>query len=96
VGFGQTTPTSNAEVESSAFNPTPVNNSASFAPQPILQPAPTQQPEAQVASDQQAQVQGGSSQTPYAEESQAHMASGAQKEQVIKQVFESSKSSKKQ
>lgn len=96
TGLEQTSP-SNATVESTRFTPAPVNNTVSFAPQPVLQPAPTQQ-EAQVkvASGQQAQVQSVSSQTSYNAESEAHKVSGTQKGQAPEQAFESSKSSDKQ
>jgi hypothetical protein len=85
---------SNTTVESSGFNPPPVNSTTSFAPQS----APTQQ-EAQaqqVASGQQAQAKSNSSQTSYAGESEAQKVSGAQKGQAVEQIFESSESSDKQ
>jgi serine/threonine-protein kinase len=92
TSLGQTPP-SNATVESSGFNPTPVNSTTSFAPQS----APTQQEaQAQVASGQQAQAQSNSPQTFYAGESEAHKVSGAQKGQAVEQIFESSESSDKQ
>ena len=96
TSLGQTPPP-NAAVESSGLNPTPANNTASFAPQSTLQPAPTQQ-EAQaqqVASSQQPQVQSISSQTSYDGESEANKVSGPQKGQAIEEVFDSSESSDK-
>jgi hypothetical protein len=88
TGVGQTPPP-NAPIEPSGFDLTPVNNTASLAPQPALQSVPEQQSqEQQVASGQQAQGVV-SSQPSYAViESQAHKVSGAQKEQI----FESSAS----
>ena len=92
TSFEQTSP-SNATVESSGFNPTPVNSINSFAPQL----APTQQEaQTQVASGQQAQAQSNSSQTSYNGESQTQKVSGTQKGQAIEQVFDSSKPSNKQ
>jgi hypothetical protein len=89
-------PPSNATIKAGAFNPTPANNTAGFAPKPTLPPAPTQQAGAQVApGQQQAQVQGVSSQTSDDGESEAQNVSVTQKGQAIKQVFESSKSSDK-
>jgi eukaryotic-like serine/threonine-protein kinase len=90
TGLGQSSP-SNAAVGSSDFTPAPVNNTASFAPQP----APTQQAQVQVASGQQAQVQSISSQTSSDGESEAHKVSGPQRGQTIEQAFERSKSSDK-
>ena len=86
-------PPPNTPIESSGFDPTPVNNTASLASQPALQTAAEQQAqEQQAASGQQAQGVV-SSHTSYAVvESQANKVSGAQKEQGIKQVFESSES----
>jgi serine/threonine-protein kinase len=89
TGLGQAPPP-NAPIEPSGFDPTPVNNTASLAPQPTLQSVPEQQAqEQQVASGRQEAQEVVSSQTSYAViESQAHKVSGAQKEQV----FESSAS----
>jgi hypothetical protein len=89
TGVGQAPPP-NAPIEPSGFDPPPVNNMARLASQPALQTAAEQQAqEQQAASGQQAQGVV-SSQTSYAVvESQANKVSGAQKEQVIKQVFES-------
>jgi hypothetical protein len=89
TGLGQAPPP-NAPIEPSGFDPTPVNNTASLAPQPTLQSVPEQQAqEQQVASGRQEAQGVVSSQTSYAViESQAHKVSGAQKEQV----FESSAS----
>ena len=110
TGLGQAPPP-NAAVGSSSFTPAPVNNAASFASQPTLQPAPAhQEAQVQVGSDQQAQAQEAqaqeaqaqeaqaqvvSSQFSYDGESEANRVSGAQKGQAIEQVFESSKSSDK-
>jgi eukaryotic-like serine/threonine-protein kinase len=89
TGVGQAPPP-NAPIEPSGFDPTPVNNTASLAPQPALQSVPEQQAqEQQVASGRQEDQGVVSSQTSYAViESQPHKVSGAQKEQV----FESSAS----
>jgi serine/threonine-protein kinase len=95
TGVGHTPPT-NAPIEPSGFDPTPVNNTASLLPQPTPQPAPTQQEaQVQVGSGQQAQAQEVSSQTSYDGESETNRVSGAQKGQAIEQDFESSKSSDK-
>ncbi len=105
TGLGQAPPP-NAAVGSSSFTPAPVNNAASFASQPTLQPAPAQQEaqvqvgsgqqaQAQEAQAQEAQAQVVSSQFSYDAESEANRVSGAQKGQAIEQVFESSKSSDK-
>jgi hypothetical protein len=93
TGVGQP-PSSNYPIEAGVFDPTPANNTASTAPQPALQSAPEQQAQEQqqVALGQQ-EAQGVSSPNSYAViESQAHKVSGAQKEQVIEQVSERSKS----
>ena len=110
TGLGQAPPP-NAAVGSSSFTPAPVNNAASFASQPTLQPAPAQQEaQEQVGSGQQAQAQEAQAQEAQAQEAQAQVVSsqfsndaeseanrvsGAQKGQAIEQVFESSKSSDK-
>jgi serine/threonine-protein kinase len=110
TGLGQAPPP-NAAVGSSSFTPAPVNNAASFASQPTLQPAPAhQEAQVQVGSDQQAQAQEAqaqeaqaqeaqaqvvSSQFSYDGESEANRVSSAQKGQATEQVFESSKSSDK-
>jgi serine/threonine protein kinase len=90
TGVGQT-PSPTAPIEPSAFDPTPVNDTARLAPQPALQSVPEQQSqEQQVASGrQEVQAQEVSLQTYYSVvESRAHMVRGAQNEQV----FESSES----
>jgi hypothetical protein len=103
AGLGQAPPP-NAAVGSSSLTSAPVNNAASFASQPTLQPAPAQQEaqvqvgsgqqaQAQEAQAQEAQAQVVSSQFSYDAESEANRVSGAQKGQAIEQVFEGSKSS---
>jgi eukaryotic-like serine/threonine-protein kinase len=95
TGLGQAPPP-NAAVGSSSATPAPVNNAASFASQPTLQPPPTQQDaQVQIGSGQQAQAQSNSSQTSYDVESEAQKVSVTQVGQAIEQVFESSKSSDK-
>jgi len=86
------TSSSNDTLESSGFDPTPVDYATSFLPQP----APTQQEaQAQAASGQQAQAQSNSSQTSYEGESQTQKVSMTQDGQATEQAVESSRSSNK-
>jgi hypothetical protein len=96
TSLGQASPP-NAAVGSSSFTPAPVNNAASFASQPTLQPGPAQQEaQVQIASNQQtSQVQDVSSQTSNEGESGAYKISGTQNGQATGQVFQSPKSSDK-
>jgi hypothetical protein len=73
-----------------------VNNAASFASQPTLQPPPTQQDaQVQIGSGEQAQAHSNSSQTSDNGESEVQKVSVTQIGQAIEQVFESSKLSEK-